>query len=1383
MKHTMLKCLSIVMALATLLSVCAVPALAANVCQHGEADLKTQIGVQAATCTEPGAEIWECSCGKYVTRHKDSEPALGHNWVEDVDQRIEPTYEPASGKSVYVCDRCDAEKVVLTTKTQCDPGEHDYSVVDTATCDTDGKLIMTCTVCGFVDDTTFSARKGHAFGEGVQTKAPVCGVSGAEYTFTCANDGCEATVVETMPLASNEHKWLAVEANDATCTEAGNTAGSVCVICEAAKDGYTVIDALGHDFDTNNDGKDDPYQDEDHLPVAVGCNDGISYKKCERCNYIHKDTQSALTDPKGNHNPLNAEVLGITLIKTEATCTEAGYYTCILCEKTFEGDAPTDHDWGDTPTEVREATCKDWGYTAWFCPKCGTYKFDDKQAPTGNHVKPTDPNEIHFVDRTCLEDAKTWYICTVCGTKQIETYVDHPDYETTYKALGHDMQDVDYKAPDCSKLPTYKKVVNSNIVTVAVDKATVDAINALLATNGDTSAYDAAVVAAVIEANGHTAGSKCSRCPYGTTSTIIPATHTKSETPADIAATCTVEAHKAYVCTECDVEIEVVANSFVMGSLNPENHGHILTRVEVEADCLTPGTYVKFCEDCGKDTESGTIDPLGHLWGENVTTKKPTCYEKGVIKHTCIRGEVKDPETGAVTTPSPCGATEVVNEAEPTLEELLKHAAHVLPQGATAPTTGTLHALDFYYTTRTVITEGSCVQLQQVEYTCAGCGAKFYTTNEDYLISGDAADLYGEHNKVATLPEAPICDPNEANCKDGHDDDGWQCARCGVAKLPTKIEWSHNPVEIPAVSATHTKDGSTAGVKCDDCGKIITAPETVEAEGHTWQKVVAVLPGCESKGNLEYYKCTGTDNDDPNNIHACTAVSEDGENVATGKLAADYDVDATGHNFAGQEWIPVAANCYQDGYAYQVCKNGCVIENNSINSKEFYYGHAAHTYVVDESKKEPTCGEDGIITTTCSNVDVAHGTATCVYRDVEKVADATGHWNAPTEENPEGQLISMDCTVEMDRHCVLCDQDIEPEHDVSEADRIFQEKACGLPDRYVWACTKCDTQIVEWIPMTDAVTGEVIMRPVEVKDEDGNVLFTDYVPAYDLGTHAWELIENGHKDASYTEDGYDKYHCPLCGADKTDVIPMLVGIDFSISVANNNAGQEKIVDGALIAVKIATTTSEYGVSTLNLKLRYDTNLFKYVGFEADNAFGKASGTATEVDFTKNNLAYATAGVVTMQSVTENTAEGSLQNAVLDGTETYMTLYFRVAANAHDAAAAAFQLAEIEAKQVEDDVITDVDASEIINDDVVDLAGKIYALGNINGDGIENGQADLIAMKSLLLVKDYDVVIDAAADLDQDGKFTICDFALLQKLIVGAITYEQLVEIAASGATC
>ncbi len=52
-----------------------------------------------------------------------------------------------------------------------------------------------------------------------------------------------------------------------------------------------------------------------------------------------------------------------------------------------------------------------------------------------------------------------------------------------------------------------------------------------------------------------------------------------------------------------------------------------------------------------------------------------------------------------------------------------------------------------------------------------------------------------------------------------------KCDECGKA--------GHTEVEIPAVPVTCTTNGSTAGVKCSVCEKILVAPEVILATGHT----------------------------------------------------------------------------------------------------------------------------------------------------------------------------------------------------------------------------------------------------------------------------------------------------------------------------------------------------------------------------------------------------------------------------------------------------------------------------------------------------------------------------------------------------------------------
>ena len=46
----------------------------------------------------------------------------------------------------------------------------------------------------------------------------------------------------------------------------------------------------------------------------------------------------------------------------------------------------------------------------------------------------------------------------------------------------------------------------------------------------------------------------------------------------------------------------------------------------------------------------------------------------------------------------------------------------------------------------------------------------------------------------------------------------------------------HDEVVVPGKAATCTEDGLTEGKKCDRCGEIIVAQETIKASGHSYTK-------------------------------------------------------------------------------------------------------------------------------------------------------------------------------------------------------------------------------------------------------------------------------------------------------------------------------------------------------------------------------------------------------------------------------------------------------------------------------------------------------------------------------------------------------------------
>ncbi len=66
----------------------------------------------------------------------------------------------------------------------------------------------------------------------------------------------------------------------------------------------------------------------------------------------------------------------------------------------------------------------------------------------------------------------------------------------------------------------------------------------------------------------------------------------------------------------------------------------------------------------------------------------------------------------------------------------------------------------------------------------------------------------------------------------------------------------HEEVEIPAVPATCTEPGSTAGVKCATCGEILQAPEAIDPLGHEEEVVKGYDATCEEAGLTDGTVCT-----------------------------------------------------------------------------------------------------------------------------------------------------------------------------------------------------------------------------------------------------------------------------------------------------------------------------------------------------------------------------------------------------------------------------------------------------------------------------------------------------------------------------------------------
>lgn len=104
-----------------------------------------------------------------------------------------------------------------------------------------------------------------------------------------------------------------------------------------------------------------------------------------------------------------------------------------------------------------------------------------------------------------------------------------------------------------------------------------------------------------------------------------------------------------------------------------------------------------------------------------------------------------------------------------------------------------------------------------------------------------------------------ITDPAvAATCTTAGKTAGSHCSVCNkvITAQTTVAAKGHTKVTIPAVAATCTKTGLTAGVKCSICNAVITKQTTVAAKGHTEVIDKAVAPTCTATGLTEGKHCS-----------------------------------------------------------------------------------------------------------------------------------------------------------------------------------------------------------------------------------------------------------------------------------------------------------------------------------------------------------------------------------------------------------------------------------------------------------------------------------------------------------------------------------------------
>ena len=269
------------------------------------------------------------------------------------------------------------------------------------------------------------------------------------------------------------------------------------------------------------------------------------------------------------------------------------------------------------------------------------------------------------------------------------------------------------------------------------------------------------------------------------------------------------------------------------------------------------------------------------------------------------------------------------------------------------------------------------------DHKCDACGEPMSECAD--ADSDHICDTCGEPLNETNLPTGHSYDEGVVTTAPSCTSEGMRTYTCTCGHTYTEgiAATGHTEVEIPAVDATCTTDGATAGVKCSVCDTVITVPTVVLATGHSYDEgEVTTVPSCTSEG-MRTYTCTC-------GYTYTEAISATGhtEEVASGK----------------------AANCTESGLTEG--KNCSTCGETLVAQKEIPATGHSYTSVVTAS----TCTEAGYTTYTC----------TCGHSYVDDHVKAQGHTDGKVVEENRS-IRNNGCYVDQVVYCSVCVEELSRE--------------------------------------------------------------------------------------------------------------------------------------------------------------------------------------------------------------------------------------------------------------------------------------------------------------------------------------------------------------------
>lgn len=419
---------------------------------------------------------------------------------------------------------------------------------------------------------------------------------------------------------------------------------------------------------------------------------------------------------------------------------------------------------------------------------------------------------------------------------------------------------------------------------------------------------------------------------------------------SNVAATCTEGAKSIYTCSVCRDSFTVItapalghnwsawgvttqptlegtgqltrtcsrdgahAETFTLPALSETNYTYSATAATCTA--AGTGTYTY-----GKDGQSFqftvTIPALGHDWGTPE-------YNGTVLSVSCERADCGSKVTANLTFSAGEGSGSVTKIA------------------------ATFDGKDFLVTLPGRGMEAAAEGMLFVGWTYE---ENTYSLNEQVTLAGGGnytfTARYELHNHTYTPVEGSAATCTEAGIKAHYT---CTCGRLFTADGETYTEvmqedllipaTGHTEEKIPAVAATCTEAGSTAGVKCSVCGEILEKPVTIPATGHTEEEIPAVAATCTTAGSTAGVECS-----------VCGEILEEPETIA-----------ALGHSW-DEGTVTTEPTCTETGIRTFTCARGCgETKTESVPA-------AGHSYGNWSVKTAPTAETAGVLVRVCEVCD------------------------------------------------------------------------------------------------------------------------------------------------------------------------------------------------------------------------------------------------------------------------------------------------------------------------------------------------------------------------------------------------------------------------------